>query len=330
MEFMLPPPECTTRDTQEVLAAWALFGYMPAVIMLIVFAAYVFACIVVACALCEDAIEDVSRNLGLRVGTLSDDAWKKKIHDPMVSLARVTIPLLDQLQHPIGAIILGSTFSGEYIYVIRILQFALILCPFMTYLFPGVGIVGGFTQIPLAVATGNRYNVSVIGMGIVSPIVLAGPIASLGTSCDDLLEKLNELLVEGDDNGNRRVMPLQRYLLNMNRRQGLGVRLFGVVIDRRYLATIASTLVSLGSTLAVALFEFGQVNDKTEQIATSLDTVPLCRRSAVASACSMNSTQLSELWQGMATILTPVEGMNTTCSYELFEELALPAFGLGP
>ena len=104
-------------------------------------------------------------------------------------------------------------------------------------------------------------------------------------------------------------MPLQRYLLNMNRRQGLGVRLFKVVIDKPMLVQMAAAIGSIGSTLAVALYELGRANDGT----------------ALAAVCSMNSAQRAQLWQAMTEIMTPTDGVNLTCSYE---ELALPGFGL--
>ena len=121
-------------------------------------------------------------------------------------------------------------------------------------------------------------------LGFLVPIPLAFPLAEIGSSCDDLTEKLNELQVESDDGG-QRVIPLQlnhakfnhsltHYPLslsvelgfqatpiaslsdkfNLNCRQGLGVRLFktSTVIDKPQLLQIATALNSLGSTLAVA------------------------------------------------------------------------------
>jgi len=120
-----------------------------------------------------------------------------------------------------------------------------------------------FTQIPMAAATGNHHHELLVTYDFV-PIVLALPLAAIGSSCDDLLDRLNELNVEGDDVvGNRRVMPLQRYLANMNRRQGLGVRLNGSVIDKAKLGQIASAVFTVGSTLVISLADFGHENTTT-------------------------------------------------------------------
>jgi hypothetical protein len=200
----------------------------------------------------------------------------------MVALARSTMPLLDQLGAPVGTLAVG----------------------FLT---------AGFCQIPMAVATGNLFSIGVLFFALAVPAPLVFPIASIGSSCDDLLERLNELLVEGDiDAGNRRVMPLQRYLSNLNRRQGLGVRIFRVVLDKPKLAQIATVMGSLGSTLAVVLFEIGR--EARDDV-----TVPMA-------TCFVAPTLRYELWQAINTMMVHEGGANVTCAYE---QLALPAFGLG-
>jgi len=265
-----------------MLAAWALYGFVPATIAFVFVVSFAWAAILLACALGQDAIDDLSRDMGLDAAALNDDAWDTKVHDPMVALARSTMPVLDQLGFPVGALVVGW-------------------------------LVTGFCQIPMAVATSNIFSIGLIGFGFVIPTTLMFPIASIGSSCDDLLERLNELLVEGDIGaGNRRVMPLQRYLSNLNRRQGLGVRIFGVVVDKSKLAQIVTVLASLGSTLAVVLFEIGRE-------AWDGVTVP-------TATCSMAPTLRYELWQAINTMMVHEGGANVTCAYE---QLALPAFGLG-
>jgi hypothetical protein len=281
-DWLLPSLECTTSETRDMLAAWALYGFVPATIAFVFVVSFAWAAILLACALGQDAIDDLSRDMGLDAAALNDDAWDTKVHDPMVALARSTMPVLDQLGFPVGALVVGW-------------------------------LVTGFCQIPMAVATSNIFSIGLIGFGFVIPTTLMFPIASIGSSCDDLLERLNELLVEGDIGaGNRRVMPLQRYLSNLNRRQGLGVRIFGVVVDKSKLAQIVTVLASLGSTLAVVLFEIGRE-------AWDGVTVP-------TATCSMAPTLRYELWQAINTMMVHEGGANVTCAYE---QLALPAFGLG-
>ena len=284
-DFLLPPAECTTSETRDALAAWALYGFVPAVIMINIFYTLTFACIVVANVLGEDAIEDVTRNLDLEVVDLSDGEWKAKIHDPMIGLARSTLPIMDELAAPIGSLIVASLALG-------------------------------FGQIPLAVATENVFRATLVVLGFVTPLMIAAPIAEVGSSCDDMMDTLNELLVEGDDEQDkayRRVMRLKLYLQDLNRRQGLGVRIFRIVLDKRKLAQIAAALFSVGSTLVIALYEIGRlVNSNANDSAM------------VSSTCSVNVAERHELWVAMSTILS--EGVNSTCSYD---QLALPSLGLG-
>ena len=44
----------------------------------------------------------------------------------------------------------------------------------------------------------------------------------------------------------------------MNRSQGLGVCVFGIVLDKPKLFQVATVLVSLGSSLAIVLWEVGK------------------------------------------------------------------------
>jgi hypothetical protein len=226
-EFLLPPPECATRSTQVLLATWALCGYIPALLVMVMFLQATWMCVVLMCGLGEDAIDAVSHDVSLRAASLGDAAWEAQVKVPMVELARSTIPSLTKVGTPIAG--LGAALT-----------------------------VLSISQIPIAVATGNRHHALLVTYGLV-PIVLALPLAAIGSSCDDLLDRLNELNVEGDGVvANRRVMPLQRYLANVNRRQGLGVRLAGSVIDKAKLGQIASAVFTVGSTLVISLAHFGQ------------------------------------------------------------------------
>ena len=78
----------------------------------------------------------------------------------MAFLARETIPHLDRLDVSISIVIAGS-------------------------------IVLGFTQISLAVATGNIFSTSLVCLGVAVPVFLAFPLTEIGSSCDNLMEKLN-------------------------------------------------------------------------------------------------------------------------------------------
>ena len=280
-EYLMPPPECTSIETRDALSAWLLYGYVPARFVMGVHIPCFFACIVMACAFAADDIDTVKGDMGIRAASLNDDAWRSTVHDPTIALNGRTIRRLDTFGVPIGLIVSAN-----------------------------IGL--GFSQIPSAVATGNPLGLSHVIVAFAVPVILAAPVAGVGSSCDNLFEKLNELLsvIEGD-NGNRRVIPLQRWLINLNRRQGLGVRIFSLVIDKHKLVQIASILISLGSSLAIALVDFGnEAKDSRRQQATE-------------SECSMEFNQRYQMWAAMDAIMMSSGGANATCSCKSTSNLLL-------
>ena len=107
------------------------------------------------------------------------------------------------------------------------------------------------------------------------------------------------------------MIPLQRWLINLNRRQGLGVRIFSLVIDKPKLVQIASVLISLGSSLAIALVDFGnEAKDSRRQQATE-------------SECSMEVNQRYQMWAAMDAIMMSSGGANATCSCKFTSNLLL-------
>ena len=290
-DWLLPPVECTTSETRNLLATWALYGFVPTMLVLVILGSATFVAIILACALGEDAIDEVSRDLGLRAASLGDKAWATKVRDPIVALARSTIPLLDQLGVPVGALVVGFLAVG--------------FCQI-----PKIGVMQSQNEV-----NDSSFNLVTTSLSVFAliPVWLVFPIASIGSSCDDLLERLNELLVEGDvDEGIRRVMALQQYLSTCNRRQGLGVRILSIVVDKPKLGQIVTAVVSIGGSLAAVLWDIGQA-------ASGTTTMP------AVTTCSMTPFLRYELWQAINTVMVHEGGANATCSYE---QLALPAFGL--
>ena len=75
--------------------------------------------------------------------------------------------------------------------------------------------------------------------------------------CDDLVEGLNAKCVE--DFANQKIVtPLIETLLTLNQGQGLGFQVFGVVVDKKMLFRIGSTLVGLLSTGLPIMFGLRQ------------------------------------------------------------------------
>ena len=93
--------------------------------------------------------------------------------------------------------------------------------------------------LPLAASLKNGFVVAILSLCPL-PLTLIWPIAVLGTACDELLSMLNDARADRltiDDE--HRVESLRRYLKDLNREQGLGFVLFGVVLDKRKIAQVA-------------------------------------------------------------------------------------------
>ena len=125
---------------------------------------------------------------------------------------------------------------------------------------------------------GVRCTLSRVGTRVANPQRLCSP-ARVSSSCDDLLDQLNDLSFLGDIEHKDRVTHLRHSLMNLNRgqvrimmrlepqpssrpqrvlcKQGLGFLTFGTVIDKRMLVKVGMGLSGLG-TLASKLVSLGE------------------------------------------------------------------------
>ena len=115
----------------------------------------------------------------------------------------------------------------------------------------------GFTLIPFLMAVSSKIAMLarlVLLANLKSNILQLGP-AKVSTACDDLKESLNSirlanpLSVEID----QRVSILEKILTNVNRGQGIGLKVFDFVIDIRLLTKMALQLFSGMSFIAPIL-----------------------------------------------------------------------------
>ena len=81
--------------------------------------------------------------------------------------------------------------------------------------------------------------------------------ASLSTACDDLLEQLNDISFLGDPVHKDRCTHLRHSLTHLNLGQGLGFRIAGIVIDKRYLLKLVAAVGSAGGGLITTLIALG-------------------------------------------------------------------------
>ena len=90
------------------------------------------------------------------------------------------------------------------------------------------------------------------------PLVAILAPAHVSTSCDLLLESLNDLRPHGTSEHSQRVMHLRGYLLDLNRKQGLGFSVYGLVVDNRMLARITGTVLAVTWTATISLVQYGE------------------------------------------------------------------------
>ena len=93
------------------------------------------------------------------------------------------------------------------------------------------------------------------------PLCIAYAPARVSSSCDDLMDQLNEISFIGDKAHKERCHDLRRSLTNLNRRQGLGFLILETVVDKRYLAKIAGSAAAGLGTIISTLLEFTDHED---------------------------------------------------------------------
>ncbi len=178
-------------------------------------------------------MQEVMQRLGYRLimstrMMLADEnAWEAEVRRPIVLLATKILPLL-------------SNFSGS-----------------ITALFVSVWSLS-LAMLPITTATHNIFCMFLVGF-FPTPLLVLGPLAVVGTSCDNLLGDLNELrrhklTVEQAS----RVDTMRNYLKDMNHGQGLGFEIFGVVMDKTKLIRTTGIMVSGLTSVFVALKHFGE------------------------------------------------------------------------
>jgi hypothetical protein len=140
----------------------------------------------------------------------------------------------------------------------------------------------GFTifMLPMAAATDSLALWAMLVMTAAMPMTIAYAPASVSSSCDAMLNQLNDISFLGDVEHKERCSTLRDSLLRLNDGQGLGFRVMGTVIDKRMLFKIMGLIMGGGSTVMTTLVALGARGD----------AVLTCSTEFVATCCSMNVT----------------------------------------
>jgi hypothetical protein len=126
--------------------------------------------------------------------------------------------------------------------------------------------------------------------------------------CDDLIEELNAKCLE--NMGNRAIVaPLIETLNMLNGGQGLGFRVFGVVIDKKMLFRIGSTVVGLLATALPIVFGFRQdLNEEYAQNSTDVNTAQWQLQLVMHEQLAALNQQLAVQQQQLADLAMLVNG----------------------
>ena len=124
------------------------------------------------------------------------------------------------------------------------------------------------------------------------PLIVALPVASASSQCDDLQTELKDKRAANMNQSNEKLQPLERLLALANRKQELGFVVLGKVIDRATLKTVfLSIFAGLCTIIPIIL------------VLSSQQTL-----ASGSSACDLSASQVAKIKGAML-------GANASCSF---------------
>ena len=123
------------------------------------------------------------------------------------------------------------------------------------------------------------------GIFALFPLLFLTDVASTSNRCDQLLDELNDLRKKWGPRCNEEITWLETSLMRLNRGQGLGFTITGIVIDRRFLKNLAMAIGGGMTTLITAVVALSEE-------APSLVGLTVGAR---ASACAPTAAQVAQV-----------------------------------
>eukprot|EP01052_Picozoa_sp_SAG31_P015865 SAG31_NODE_1033_length_10230_cov_15.289014_1_plen_489_part_00 len=188
-----------------------------------------------ATALAKQEVERVVREV--KPITLADDVrWSGRVAQPSLRLATSTMRhLSDGWGTPTAfiAMVLGLAMLSNFVGVVHMIR------------------IGLHQTAPIVVLR----RVSAMAVSAAGPFIIAVDAARVSTSCDELLQKINDLRMtwnstEAAKEVHDRTFPLQHTLQNHNNGMGMGFKVLGMVLNVKTLQFIS---LSLGSLLVTVI-----------------------------------------------------------------------------
>eukprot|EP01046_Picozoa_sp_COSAG06_P038620 COSAG06_NODE_4474_length_4217_cov_11.624089_2_plen_479_part_00 len=189
--------------------------HVPAIAYLVLFK--------LAATLARTKVDRLSDSLAdlVSMETCTDENWESMVRQPAIELAQTTLPALTKMGPTIGIMFFQQIFQ-------------------MPFHLPQM-----LTHVP-----GWSGPIIHTLVWMAQDWVGAREPAAVSSRCSAFIDQLNDLRCLGrTDSMHSRVLPLECFLKNKNRGQGIGFCLFSVKIDKRLLMQVAIGLASCASTL---------------------------------------------------------------------------------
>ena len=280
-EAFFPRPGCLSDTVLSALRWWMVLLYVPAGLMAVLFLHLCVLSQVLAVEFANQAIENVTTHLEFDrkltsladvTGALQEDGepprtlssaiaddpegWQDRVHTPLLSLVRLTLPLLSEWGPAIGAQTSGC-------------------------------LVLGMLTVPLCFATGGNPLLAVLVSLTTYPLLFLWGPAAVSDRCDKMLEHMNEVRADMAANAvtaagaGSKVFALIRYASSYNKGQGIGFVMLGTTVDKRVLGKLFISAFAITPAIQM-LVSIGQGNAELLELARELDEVEHNLTSAAA------------------------------------------------
>ena len=113
------------------------------------------------------------------------------------------------------------------------------------------------------------------------PLGLALDVAAASSRCDEFMDSLNEKRTQEN---HEQILWLETKLSKLNKGQGLGFSVYGVVLDRKTLKNLAIGIVGTMSTVVTTLIALSESDEAMVAVAQDSSVVPCAQLSPAQEA----------------------------------------------
>ena len=243
-ELAFPPHGCVSQQFKDVYACCLLLVWVPACTLFAFAYPYWQLSLQLGVALAKDDVDDLMKDLGPLAALKYDryehvnDGTTKEPGSRRVASNLGQSDLANTEWRDIGKELWTERVSGPACMLVSTMDSLSEWGPSM-----GASVIGfwafALCLLPTAVAEENLImNLLLVLLAMFPFMSISGP-AHVSSSCDDLLDQLNDISFLGSHHHKDRCIHLRHSLMKLNRGQGLGFKVFSTIIDRRMMVKVA-------------------------------------------------------------------------------------------